>query len=176
MTSKTTLCLLASGLLFLGCDKKEDSGSSEQSGSSEKGDKDKGDGDGGGGGDKVEAGGGKKIVAIDVGSLASCALMEGGTVRCWGGNIEGQLGVGKMGDDFLESYTPVEVKGVKGAKTLWFGGSYSWGGGHSDGTTDTGCVQMGDGKVKCWGHNGLIYGDGEHKHLADATDVAALAG
>ena len=107
--------------------------------------------------------------------MSTCALMEDGTVRCWGANIEGQLGNGKAGDDFLETYTPMEVPGIKGAKKLWASGSYSWGGGHSDGTTDTTCVQMGDGAVSCWGHNGLVFGDGEYKNQSSPTAISALA-
>lgn len=122
-----------------------------------------------------EAATSKQIVAIDVASLSTCALLEGGTVRCWGGNVEGQLGIGKTGDELLESYTPVDVPGISGVAKLWASGSYSWGGGHSDGTTDTVCVQMPDGAVKCWGHNGLVFGDGEYKNQPAPTDIAALA-
>lgn len=105
----------------------------------------------------------KKISAIDVGALSSCALLDDGTARCWGANIEGQLGIGKTADELLESYTPVAVVGISGAKKLWHDASYSWSGGHSDGYTDTGCAQTADGSVKCWGHNGSVFGDGEFK-------------
>lgn len=117
----------------------------------------------------------KKIVAIQAAALSTCALMEDGTVRCWGGNVEGQLGVGKEADAFLESYTPVEVVGVSGAKKLWSTASYSWGGGHSDGYTDTTCAQKADGSTQCWGHNGLVFGDGEYKNQAAPFANAALA-
>ncbi|PRQ08219.1 RCC1 domain-containing protein [Enhygromyxa salina] len=117
----------------------------------------------------------KKIVSIQAGALSTCALIEDGTVRCWGANIEGQLGVGKEAADFLESYTPVEVVGVSGAKKLWSTASYSWGGGHSDGYTDTSCAQKEDGSVQCWGHNGLVFGDGEYKNQASPMANAALA-
>jgi alpha-tubulin suppressor-like RCC1 family protein len=117
----------------------------------------------------------KKIVAIQAAALSTCALMEDGTVRCWGGNVEGQLGIGKEADALLESYTPVEVVGVSGAKKLWTTASYSWGGGHSDGYTDTSCAQKADGSVQCWGHNGFVMGDGEYKNQAAPLAIAALA-
>jgi alpha-tubulin suppressor-like RCC1 family protein len=117
----------------------------------------------------------KKIVSIQAGALSTCALMEDGTVRCWGANIEGQLGIGKEADELLESYTPVEVVGVTGAKKLWSTASYSWGGGHSDGYTDTSCAQKEDGSTQCWGHNGLVFGDGEYKNQATPMANAALA-
>jgi alpha-tubulin suppressor-like RCC1 family protein len=117
----------------------------------------------------------KKIVAIQAAALSTCALMEDGTVRCWGGNVEGQLGIGKEADAFLESYVPVEVVGVAGAKKLWSTASYSWGGGHSDGYTDTSCAQKQDGSMQCWGHDGLVFGDGEYKNQPAPIAVAALA-
>lgn len=117
----------------------------------------------------------KKIVAIQAAALSTCALMEDGTVRCWGGNVEGQLGMGQEADAFLESYVPVEVVGVSGAKKLWSSASYSWGGGHSDGYTDTSCAQKADGSMQCWGHNGLVMGDGEYKNQATPMGIAALA-
>jgi len=176
MTSKistATLCLLVS-VLAPGCEDKSDK-PADKADAAKGGDKTAaakgGDGDGGGaGGDAT-----KKIAAIDVGSLASCAQMEDGTVRCWGANIEGQLGVGKPAEAMVESYTPLEVVGLAGVKALWFGESYSWGGGHSDGTTDTGCAQLGDGKVHCWGHNGNLFGNGEYKNSDKPIEIAALA-
>lgn len=135
------------------------------------------DSKGGGGTDQPDAGAPtKKIVAIQAAALSTCALMEDGTVRCWGGNVEGQLGIGKEADAFLESYVPVEVTGVSGAKKLWSTASYSWGGGHSDGYTDTSCAQKADGSMQCWGHNGMVFGDGEYKNQAAPIANAALAG
>lgn len=130
--------------------------------------------DGGGSGEAKASG--KKILAIDVASLSTCALLEGGTVRCWGANLEGQLGVGKDAEELLESYTPLDVPGISGATKLWTGESYSWSGSHSEGTTDTACVQLADGAISCWGHNGKVFGDGESKNQPAPTAIAALAG
>ena len=156
----------------LGCDDggKADGGKAD-AGKADGGDADGGKADGG----TAESSSNKKILAIDVASLSTCALMEGGSVRCWGANIEGQLGLGKDADELLESYTPVEVPGLSGVAKFWAGGSYSWSGSHSEGTTDTVCVQMADGATKCWGHNGLVFGDGEYKNQPAPTDIGALA-
>ncbi|MFO7564240.1 MAG: hypothetical protein R6X02_16455 [Enhygromyxa sp.] len=134
-----------------------------------------GKGEGGKGGAAEAAAPAKKVLAVEAAALSTCALLEGGTVRCWGANIEGQLGVGKDADTLLESLVPVDVPGVSGAQTLWHTASYSWGGGHSDGYTDTACAQTSDGKMTCWGHNGGIMA-GSSGNKNSPTAIATLAG
>jgi len=48
---------------------------------------------------------GGKAVSISAGGFFTCALMEGDTVFCWGGNDSGQLGDGTMEN----RNTPVSV-------------------------------------------------------------------
>ncbi len=48
----------------------------------------------------VELGG--SALGLAVGGQHNCALMDGGRVRCWGYNVDGQLGLGNtqtIGDD-----------------------------------------------------------------------------
>lgn len=153
----------------LGCDKdKAADGKDEKGGVKASG------ADTGGGG--AEAAPSKKVIAVDAAALSTCALFEGGTVRCWGANIEGQLGIGKDADTALESLVPVDVAGVSGAAKLWDQASYSWGGGHSDGYTDTACAQMPDGAMTCWGHNGGIFGSDVSGNQISPIGNPALAG
>jgi hypothetical protein len=42
----------------------------------------------------VNLGSGAKALAVTVGTAHSCALLEGGAVKCWGVNGSGQLGLG----------------------------------------------------------------------------------
>jgi len=63
-----------------------------------------------------------------------CARLEGGTVKCWGYNSDGQLGDGTTTD----ARTPVEVLGVTGVQQIAAGGSHS-------------CALLEDGRVTCWG-------------------------
>lgn len=150
--------------LLLGCDKQEAGG--------DKG----GTKAGGGSGPAAEPPAVKKVLAVKAGALSTCALIDGGTVRCWGGNTIGQLGIGKKVDEYLESYVPVDVAGLTGVKKLWNEASASWGGGHSDGYHDTLYAQMADGAMKAWGNNNLMYGNGDYEISAAPVDDAGLAG
>jgi alpha-tubulin suppressor-like RCC1 family protein len=77
--------------------------------------------------------------AIDVGAGGgfACAISTIGGVKCWGSQIDDQLGDVYAG---VQS-TPVEVTGISsGAKSIAVGESFS-------------CVLMDTGAVKCWGQN-----------------------
>ncbi len=87
-------------------------------------------------GNTVDDGPGAGHVAL--GYYHSCALMEGGTVKCWGYDIYGALGDGTAFDDSL---TPAEVPGLTGVKALAAGLLHS-------------CALLNDGTVKCWGYSG----------------------
>src|SRR5207244_379546 len=84
----------------------------------------------------VDVGG--TVVQISVGAAHTCALLEGGTVRCWGANL--QLGYGNMnivGDDETPaSVGDVDVGGP--AVQLAAGGFHT-------------CVVLDGGAVRCWG-------------------------
>ncbi len=79
----------------------------------------------------------KNLAAISAGDTFTCALTTFGKPYCWGANYASQLG-----DETLnQSSTPVEVIGLPNGIT-----SISTGAGHS-------CVQLGTGKLSCWGNN-----------------------
>lgn len=67
----------------------------------------------------------------------SCALLADGTVQCWGGNQNGQLGNGGK-TDF--SYVPVTVSGITNAVAIAAGGDHT-------------CALLANGTVRCWGEN-----------------------
>ncbi len=64
----------------------------------------------------------------------SCALLRGGTVRCWGSNHEGQLG----DDTQKKRLTPVAVKGLKGITQITAGFAHT-------------CALDKNGQAWCWG-------------------------
>jgi len=66
--------------------------------------------------------------------LSTCALLQGGDIRCWGSNWRGQLGDGTTTD----SSKPALVRGVSGAVSLAVGASRS-------------CAVLAGGDVVCWG-------------------------
>ncbi len=75
-------------------------------------------------------------IAIGAGDSATCALIAGGSIQCWGSNADGALGDGTTTDHAL----PVTVQGLGAAATAIGVGAY------------VGCARVGDG-VKCWGSN-----------------------
>jgi alpha-tubulin suppressor-like RCC1 family protein len=74
----------------------------------------------------------------------TCALVTGGTVRCWGRNDTAQLGDGSITNRSL----PVAVQGLTNAIALGAGTYHT-------------CAVTGAGGVKCWGSNNQgALGDG----------------
>ncbi len=87
---------------------------------------------------------GGKAVQVSVGGYQSCALLVGGTVRCWGIGTYGQLGYGNtntIGDD--ETPASAGDIDVGGTVTSIVAGPY-----HA-------CAILEGGKVRCWGANNL---------------------
>lgn len=76
--------------------------------------------------------------AIAVGGYHTCALLSDQTVRCWGSNENGQLGIGMSSIETPNSSIPVPVNGVSSAIALSSGNNYS-------------CALISDGTLKCWG-------------------------
>lgn len=93
---------------------------------------------------------GGAVVQIAAGGLNTCALLEGGLVRCWGDNAFGQLGLGHqdiVGDDELPSAVePIDLGGPAAQVVVGDGGQA--------------CAWMENGTVVCWG-NGLLTGHGD---------------
>ncbi|HMV67190.1 MAG TPA: hypothetical protein PKA64_10095, partial [Myxococcota bacterium] len=99
---------------------------------------------------------GDRVQAIDVavGEAHACALIDDGSVKCWGYNGYGQLGYGdttNRGTHERETGDWMRTVNLGGGTVVEVdAGRY-----HS-------CARMSDGRVKCWGYNGygqLGYGN-----------------
>ncbi|MGZ3419884.1 MAG: RCC1 domain-containing protein [Polyangiales bacterium] len=130
------------------------------------------------------------VKGLTAGQGHACALLEDGTVRCWGSNTSGQLGSGKTDKT---SSVPLAVLGITGAKAiqalgsrtcaLLEGGAVSCWGPTAvpvEGLTGAtkmavgGCAIVGPG-VKCWGSNDYgQLGDGSTKSSTTPVSVIGL--
>ncbi len=77
---------------------------------------------------------GTSVKIVTAGQDHSCALTTTGSVCCWGGNKNGQLGNGTNAN----SLVPVAVRGISTATSI-AAGSY-----HT-------CATLADGSLQCWG-------------------------
>ena len=94
----------------------------------------------------VNLGTGRMARAISVGDSHTCAVLDDDSVKCWGSNYSGQLGLGDTntrGDNWNEmgdNLPAVNLGTGRKAKAISAGGSYT-------------CAALDDGSVKCWGYN-----------------------
>src|SRR5436190_12467161 len=95
----------------------------------------------------VQLGTGRTATAIATGTDHTCALLDDGTVKCWGANLDGELG---LGDKVTRGDGPGEMGDALPAVAL--------GAGRTARAIATGqnhtCALLDDGSVKCWGSNG----------------------
>jgi alpha-tubulin suppressor-like RCC1 family protein len=101
----------------------------------------------------VDLGTGRKAVAVSAGHFFTCALLDDGSVKCWGVNGWGALG---LGDTIDRGGQPGQMGDALPAVDLGTGRkaiAISAGSG-SDPFYDHACALLDDGSVKCWGSNG----------------------
>ncbi len=82
----------------------------------------------------VRVGGLDDAIQIAAGRFSVCAVRRNGTVSCWGGNANGQLGDGTR----VDRRSPVPVAGLTGATQVAVGVTQS-------------CARRTDGSLWCWG-------------------------
>jgi alpha-tubulin suppressor-like RCC1 family protein len=79
---------------------------------------------------------GSGVSSIAAGRRHTCALLQEGTVKCWGAGALGQLGQGLA----QSSLVPTQVKGLSRVKAIAAGQDHS-------------CALLESGGVECWGSN-----------------------
>ena len=116
----------------------------------------------------VGLGPGRTAVAVSAGAAFSCAILDTGSVRCWGDGNQGQLGYGNT-EDIGDNETPGSV------------GPVDLGPGRTAVAITTGqyhtCAILDDGQVRCWGYgphlgygNTFSIGDNETPGSAGPVD------
>jgi alpha-tubulin suppressor-like RCC1 family protein len=99
---------------------------------------------------------GGRAVQITAGRKHTCALLDTGKVRCWGGNAEGQLGYGHT-RDIGDDEAPVSAGDVpldEPVTEIAAGDAYT-------------CALMASGRVRCWGDSP----EGETGHGLDGRNI-----
>lgn len=94
----------------------------------------------------VSLGTGRKAVAIATGNYFTCAILDNGSVKCWGANDFGQLGLGDSSprgskpSDMGDALPAVNLGTGRTAKAIGAGLKHV-------------CALLDDDSVKCWGDN-----------------------
>jgi alpha-tubulin suppressor-like RCC1 family protein len=103
------------------------------------------------------------VLKVIAGRMHTCALRSGGTVWCWGYNVEGELGDGTS----TNRSTPVQVTQGNASTLFTNAADVAAGGG-------TSCASKTDGTAWCWGLNysGEV-GDGTTRDRKSAVRVKA---
>jgi cysteine-rich repeat protein len=107
---------------------------------------------------------GGPVTQIAAGGAHTCALLDTGTVRCWGAASEGKLGYGNM-NSIGDNETPASAGNVNvGGPVI----QIAAGNGHS-------CALLDTGTVRCWGDgNSGRLGYGNTSHIGDNEEPASV--
>ncbi len=101
-------------------------------------------------------------IDIAVGYEHSCALLNDKTVKCWGNNNGGALGVGKP--DSYKTATPELINNLTGVKKIRTSYYFS-------------CAVLDDNSAKCWGTNSSKQlGDGTNTNRNTPVSLSVLKG
>jgi alpha-tubulin suppressor-like RCC1 family protein len=95
------------------------------------------------------------VVRLIAGEASTCALLGDGSVRCWGSNDEGELGLGKRSSD----ERPARVTALADVEQICLASAH-------------GCALTKQGKLLCWGSNAFgQLGDGTKERRPAPTPV-----
>ena len=108
--------------------------------------------------------------AVAAGDYHTCAILDDGSVRCWGFGANGRLGYASTVNVLSPSSAPaVDLGPGRTATAITVGASHT-------------CVVLDNGSVRCWGNgvsgrlgygNQLTVGDNETPAAAGAVDIGA---
>ncbi len=113
----------------------------------------------------VDLGQGRTAKALAAGDYHTCAVLDNGTVRCWGYGNEGQVGRGNRADvgdnEPPGSGEPVSLGAGRTATAITAGGNHT-------------CAVLDNGVVRCWGLGEFgQLGNGGTGSIGDTEDPGA---
>jgi alpha-tubulin suppressor-like RCC1 family protein len=88
----------------------------------------------------VNLGTGRSAKALAIGGTTTCALLDNNTVKCWGYNGSGQLGLGDTTPRLSPPSTAIDLGTGQTALSIDVGNSHV-------------CAVLATNQVKCWGQN-----------------------
>ncbi len=104
----------------------------------------------------VSLGTGRTVMAIAAGNFHTCAILDNGSVKCWGGNADAQIGAGDRIDwgdlpaEMGDGLPIVDLGKGRTAKAIAAGDTHT-------------CARLDNGAIKCWGGNRMgQLGLGDH--------------
>jgi predicted flap endonuclease-1-like 5' DNA nuclease/alpha-tubulin suppressor-like RCC1 family protein len=111
----------------------------------------------------IDLGPGRTAVAVSTGDYHTCAILDNGSVKCWGQDNHGQLGDGGTNANTdSPSSTPVDLGPGRTAVAIASADYHN-------------CVILDNGEMKCWGYN--HYGQvGDGSTTNPTTSPALVAG
>jgi len=115
----------------------------------------------------VKLGTGRTATAISIGNDHICAVLDDASVKCWGSNDWGQLGIdntNSMGDNSSEMalLTGINLGTGRTATAIAAGNSFT-------------CAVLDDASVKCWGRNSSgQLGIGNNTTMGDNSSEMAV--
>lgn len=95
------------------------------------------------------------VSKLTAGEASTCALLGDGSVRCWGANGEGELGLGSRSPE----ERPTKVAALSGVEHICLASAH-------------GCALTAQKKLLCWGSNAFgQLGDGTKERRSEPTPV-----
>jgi alpha-tubulin suppressor-like RCC1 family protein len=95
----------------------------------------------------IDFGSGRKAADIAVNSNHACAVLDNGSVKCWGSNDQGELGQGDTTTRETPPVLPVALGTARTAKKVSVGFGFT-------------CALLDNDRLKCWGRNANTVNDG----------------
>ncbi len=120
-------------------------------------------------------GSGRTVTSIALGGHHTCARLDDNSVKCWGRNTNGQLGMDSVTDQAIPPVASIDLGSGRSASSI-AASSGDPDAGASNGSQVT-CAVLDNNTVKCWGFNNQgQLGQGDTASRGDAAgEMAALS-